>query len=109
MTRGKVRLMKTCDVVRVVAFIPPGHRHTRVLVELGTGEKLIFQQATIDGVIRAYAAVALHPCRKVCELILKRLTTKERKEGFAKWQLVESNKSEDEVMDEITEIYRDLQ
>ncbi len=105
MTQDRVRVVKTSDVVRVVAFIPPGHRHTRVLVELESGEKLIFQQATIDGIIRAYVSVALHPSRKVCELTLKHLSTKERKEGFAKWQLVESDRSENEVMEEVMKIY----
>jgi len=105
MAQGRVRVMKTSDVVRVIAFIPPGHRHTRILVELGSGEKLIFQQATIDGIIRAYISVALHPSRKACELILKNLSARERKEGFAKWQLVESGRGEDEVMEEVMKIY----
>jgi len=105
MTQDEVRVIKTDGVTRVVAFIPPGHRHTRILIELKSGEKLIFQQATIDGIIRAYASVALHPSRKAFELTLKRLGTKERKEGFAKWQLVESGRSEDEIMEDIMEIY----
>jgi len=105
MAQGRVRVMKTSDVVRIVAFIPPGHRHTRILVELESGEKLIFQQATIDGIIRAYVSVALHPSRKACELTLRHLTTKERKEGFARWQLIESNRSEDKVMEEVMKIY----
>lgn len=105
MTQDKVRVMKTSDVVRVIAFIPQGHRHTRILVELGSGEKLIFQQATVDSIIRAYVSVALHPSRKACELTLKHLSTKERKGGFAKWQLVESDRSEDEVMEEVMKIY----
>ncbi len=106
MTREpRVRILKTSDVMRVIAFIPPGHRHTRVLIELRTGERLILQQATVDGIIRAYASVALHPSRKACELILRHLSSAERKEGFAKWQLIESERNEDDVMREITEIY----
>ncbi len=106
MTQGvrRVRVLKTSDVRRIVAFIPPGHTHTRVLIETVDGDVTILQQASVDALIRAYAAVALHPTRSACELVLRELVSG-RKHGFAKWQLIESLRSEDEVLRDVMDIY----
>ncbi len=100
-----VKVLRVNDVVRVIAFIPPGHTHTRLLMELRDGEVLILQQATVDAVVRAHLLVMLHPTRRACELIVKRLSSKERKHGFAEWQLVESGRGEDEVLNYAVKLY----
>ncbi len=101
---NRVRILKTNDVVRVIAFIPPGHTHTRVLIETSDGDAIVLQQASVDALIRAYVAVALHPQRVACELTLRELTL-HRKHGFARWQLVESARSEDEVLRDAMNLY----
>jgi len=100
----KVRVLKNSDVKFMAAFIPHGHRHVRVLINIGD-EILILQQATIDALIRAYTSVALHPLRKAHALILKKLPSKERKEGFAEYQLVEVSIDEDMLIRALTTLY----
>ncbi len=100
----KVRIIRNEDVKFLAAFIPLGHKHVRVLINLGN-EILIFQQAFIDALIRAYTSVALHPYKKCQALTLRKLSNKERKEGFAEYQLIEVDIDEDKVLHSLTKLY----
>ncbi|OYT49671.1 MAG: hypothetical protein B6U73_05080 [Desulfurococcales archaeon ex4484_204] len=102
-----VKVLKNQDVKRVVAFIPRGHRHVRLAIETSWGDVIILQQAVVDAVLRAYAQVAAHPVRRGVELRLARIGKELRKEGFAEWQLVESSRPEDDVVEELTRTYLD--
>ena len=75
------------------------------MIEFTDGNTIFLQQAVVDAIIRAYTSVALHPTRKATELILHHLPASLRKEGFAKWQLIESHRSETEVLREAAEKY----
>jgi len=97
----QARVYRNEDVKRVVAFVPRGHKHVRVLIELADAA-IVLQEATVAGIVRAYIDVTLHPSRRAVELVSRRL--EERKSGFAKHQLVESGRDEDEVLREIEEI-----
>lgn len=69
--------------------VPEGHRHIRATVLFADGNQLTFQEATIANLVRAYITVKTHP-----EITAVRLTGKKlesRKEGYAEWQLVESD------------------
>ena len=90
------------DVVRVQAFIPKGHRHVRLVVWLRCGRVIVFQHATVDGIIRAFLSVSLHPVRRGAELVGS--VVESRKPGFARYQLVESERGEEEVVAEGTEL-----
>lgn len=90
------------DVSRVVAFIPPGHAHIRLLIEIG-GRALILQEATVAAIVRAYISVATHPVRRAVELVAAR--PQKLKPGFAEHQLVESGKPEDKLLEEVLEIW----
>ncbi len=100
MTCENVKHVRVEDVERVIAFIPKGHQHVRLLLKLKGGETLILQQALLDGMLRAYVNVSLHPVRKAAELVPKELLKTEKKAGFARWQLVESGRAESEILDE---------
>lgn len=103
--RKDIVIYKNSDVNRIIAFIPPGHKHTRLLIE--TIDKiLIFQEATISAIIRAYVNVALHPKNKAFELI--RVELKDRKEGYARFQQIESYKDEGKIITEVTKLLDDL-
>jgi len=102
-TSNEVKIYKNQDVKRIIAFIPPSHRHVRLYIEF-TDQKIVIQQATIDAIIRAYISVALHPQRKAIELIRRRLSRNERKEGFAEYQLVETLKKEEGIMCELDKL-----
>jgi len=75
------------DIKELVAEIPEGHRHLRTRLVLQDGTELIFQEATIANLVRAYITVKTHPVIKRVVLKGKRLDT--RKEGYAEWQLIE--------------------
>jgi hypothetical protein len=78
------------EVVRVIAEIPPGHRHLRTTVVLVDGTEMVFQEATIANIVRAYIGVKTHPKTRRIELTGKLL--EERKDGYAEWQLLEEEK-----------------
>ncbi len=101
---GEPLLYPLESVRRVIAFIPPGHYHVRLLLET-CRQTMIFHEATIAGIVRAYAIVALHPSRRAIELIGLKLPASRRKHGFAEYQLVESNRPEDEVMAEAVNLW----
>ena len=95
---GDTRVYSNRDIVRVIAFIPRGHRHVRILVEFSDGLSIVLQEASVAGIIRAYLDVLFHPTRYARELVLEKLDSSTRKSGYAEWQLVESGRSEEEVL-----------
>lgn len=99
---GNAIIVRNEDVERIQVFIPRGHRHVRLAVRLRCGRVIVFQHATVDGIIRAFLSVSLHPTRRGAELVGG--VVEGRKPGFAKYQLIESGKSEDEVVAEGTEL-----
>lgn len=98
-----VKIYRNEDVKRVVAFIPRAHKHVRVAVETVDGF-FIFQEATVDAIIRAYVNVVTHPTRRASELALAEL--EERKEGYARHQHLETGRAEDEILDELEELLK---
>ena len=80
-------IIRNEDIVRVIAGIPEGHRHLRTTVQLADGTELVFQEASIAAIVRAYIRVKTHPSTTCVELKGKRVA--EHKEGYAEWQLME--------------------
>ncbi len=80
-------IIRNEDIVRVTAEIPEGHRHLRTTVVLADGSELVFQEAAVANIVRAYVGVKTHPVRK--RVVLKGERLAERKEGYAEWQLLE--------------------
>lgn len=81
------RIIKNEDIEEVKVEIPEGHRHIRTTVVLKTGEELVFQEATVSNILRAFITVKTHPVKKSVVLRVKKL--KEKKAGYAEWQLIE--------------------
>lgn len=77
------------DVEAIEVFVPEGHKHVRTLLRLHTGQEFIFQEATVANLVRAYIDVKTHPQKEVCRLVRRELDDQERKEGYARWQLLE--------------------
>ena len=76
------------EMVReVVIDIPEGHTHLRTTVRLHDGTELVFQEATIANISRAYFSVKTHPQKTSVHLKGRSLSVK--KQGFADWQLLE--------------------
>lgn len=75
------------DIKELIAQIPEGHKHLRTTIFLLDGTELVFQEAAIANLVRAYITVKTHPSKKKVILTGRKIET--RKNGFAEWQLVE--------------------
>jgi hypothetical protein len=75
------------DISEAVVEIPEGHRHVRTRIVLTDGTEIIFREATIANIARAYFTVKTDPRKTSVKLVGRRLP--ERKEGYAEWQLIE--------------------
>jgi hypothetical protein len=88
MAEGRCVMNIANEMVREVAMeIPEGHRHLRITVLLHDGTELVFQEATIANISRAYVSIKTHPQKSSVHLKGKALQNK--KQGFADWQLLE--------------------
>lgn len=84
-------IIRNEDIKRVIAEIPVGHRHLRTTIVLADGMELIFQEAAIANVVRAYVRVKTHP--RATKVVLNGERVEERKDGYAEWQLIEEGET----------------
>uniref|UniRef100_A0A7V3YLS1 Uncharacterized protein n=1 Tax=Candidatus Caldatribacterium californiense TaxID=1454726 RepID=A0A7V3YLS1_9BACT len=91
MPSGQSLVFRNEDIQAIVLEIPEGHKHLRTTIVLQDGTTLIFQEATVANLVRAYVTVKTHPTKQRVALTGVRLPL--RKEGYAEWQLLE----EDEI------------
>jgi hypothetical protein len=104
MRHSDIHIFRNSDVKRIIAFIPKGHRHIRLYIE--TGDKAyVFQEATIDAIIRAYINVVTHPTNKAVELVLHKIDN--RKKGYAEYQHLESRRGDEQIINEMMEVVGD--
>jgi hypothetical protein len=75
------------DIKEILVEIPEGHKHIRTKITLQDDTELVFQEATIANLTRAYITVKTHPQKKSLKLKGKQVTGK--KAGYADWQLIE--------------------
>lgn len=94
-----IRVYRNSDVLRVVGFIPPGHRHLRLVLVL-RDQVVVLHEAAVSAIVRAYVNIVAHPTRRAVEYVRVSLKAEERKPGYAEFQLVESGRGEDEVIGE---------
>ncbi len=100
----RVNIVRNEDVIKALIGVPKGHKHLRVCIELKNGTTLIFQEATIANIARAYITLKTHPSVQAQELRMKTLTARQRKEGYATHQLIETPKNSNEVKTELKEL-----
>jgi hypothetical protein len=74
-------------IKEVLMEVPDGHRHIRTMIILQDDTEIIFQEATIANIARAYIALRTHP--KKTSIRLKGQQLRGKKQGFADWQLLE--------------------
>jgi hypothetical protein len=75
------------DIKEVITEIPEGHKHIRTKIVLQDGTELIFQEAAIANLVRAYITIKTHPSKT--SVSLKGRELQDRKPGYAEWQLLE--------------------
>ncbi|MCX7668155.1 MAG: hypothetical protein N2Z84_04410 [Atribacterota bacterium] len=81
------KVIRNEDIQKVVVEIPEGHQHIRTTISFSNGAELVFQEATIANIVRAYTTVKTHPLTRKVTLLGQRVSP--RKEGYAEWQLLE--------------------
>lgn len=103
----RVDVIRNQDVKRVLIGMPKGHKHLRICIELKNEISLIFQEATIANISRAYITVKTHPHIRAQELRMKMANVEQLKEGFAKHQLFETAKTNEEIEEELETLLKD--
>ena len=75
------------DIKDILVEIPEGHKHIRTIITLQDATELVFQEAAVANITRAYITVKTHPQKTAVKLKGKQLS--EKKAGYADWQLLE--------------------
>ena len=96
----KTIIFRNNDKSRVLIGAPNSHQHLRTIIET-PHERFIFQEATIANIVRVYITIKTHPTHFGIELITVKKTDKE---GYAQYQLLESEKTSKQVQNEVTQL-----
>jgi len=75
------------DIREILVEIPEGHKHIRTKITLQDGSELVFQEAAVANIARAYITVKTHPQKESVKL--KGAHVNGKKPGYADWQLLE--------------------
>jgi len=98
-----IRIIRNEDIERVLIGVPKGHKHLRVCMKLKNNSAMIFQEATIANILRAYITIKTHPKIQAQELKMHVLGETSQKQGYALHQLLEIPRSQEEIEEELTE------
>jgi len=90
-------------ISRILMGVPEDHSHLRTIIETNKGETLVFQEATIAALVRAYTDIKTHPRKTGVELALKELES--TKTGYAPFQLMETKNSKRSIADKLKKIF----
>lgn len=100
----KTHIIRNEDVNKLLVGVPEGHKHLRVSIKVKNELVLVFQEATIANILRAYITVKTRPDVHAQKLKIKTLAADLRKEGYAVHQLLEVPKKEEDVEKELKEL-----
>ncbi|RLE60742.1 MAG: hypothetical protein DRN53_05950 [Thermoprotei archaeon] len=98
----RIEYIRNDTISRVLMGVPKGHKHLRAVLVLEEGRILVFSEAAVANLTRAYITIKTHPRKRAIELRL--VKDSNFKEGYAKHQLLEIERNEDEIEEEITQI-----
>ena len=101
---NKIYIFRNEDVNSVLIGVPEEHKHLRISIKLKKGSVLLFQEATIANILRAYTTVKTHPNIRAQQLEIKTLTANLRKDEYAVHQLLETPKATEGVESELKEL-----
>ncbi len=93
------------DVERVLVGVPSSHKHLRAALFLKGGYVVIFSEATLANLVRAYVTVKTHPKRRAVELRARtRGEAGPFKEGYADCQLLEEDTCDEVISGELSKL-----
>jgi len=102
----KLEVIRNQDIKRVLIGKSKGHKHLRTCIQLKNGTNLVFQEATIANISRAYITLKTHPHIRALELETKMANTEKLKEGYAKHQLLETPKTYEKIEEELENLLK---
>ncbi|RLF19739.1 MAG: hypothetical protein DRZ82_04780 [Thermoprotei archaeon] len=102
MSPRSILSIRNCDVERVLIGRPTSHKHLRVILFLKDGNIIILHEATIANIVRAFVTIKTHPIIEAIEL--RGTYLRQRKAGYAEYQLLETNRSYKDISEEIDNI-----
>jgi hypothetical protein len=89
-------VIRNHDIKEILIGTPKSHKHIRAALHLKDGRIFVLHHATIANLVRAYTTITTHPHKK--SIKLKGQLLENQKEGFAPYQLIETD--EDEGLEE---------
>ena len=93
--------IRNCDIKRILIGVPRGHRHLRVALET-ENFYLVFSEALIANIVRAYISVKTHPTCKAIELSLVNMSQRgDLKDEFSPYQHLEKKRDYHEIENEL--------
>ncbi|HIE23550.1 MAG TPA: NUDIX domain-containing protein [Candidatus Korarchaeota archaeon] len=98
--KRKLLVIRNSDIERVLLGAPKGHKHIRGLIFLKNGLIIVLQQATLENIARGVISLITHPLKKA--LSLKCVRLEDRKMGYAEYQIIEEDRSDEDIINEIT-------
>lgn len=101
---NKIHVIRNEDVNQILIGTPEDHKHLRVCMKLKNESTIIFQEATIANISRAYTTIKTHPNIQAQELTIKTLAEESRKEGYAKHQLLETRRRNKDIEKELKKL-----
>jgi len=102
----KTDVIRNQDIERVLIGTPKDHRHLRIYMELKNGDSIVFHEATIANISRAYTTLKTHPQTRARELKIKMVKAEESKEGYANHQLLETSRTDEEIEEELNKLLK---
>jgi len=97
----RVDVYRNSDIDYILMGVPSGHRHLRLVIRAGD-RYIVFQEATVAAIVRAYIGIKAHPLRRAVKLVRSRLSN--RKDGYAEYQLIEESVAEQDIISELDNI-----
>jgi hypothetical protein len=99
-----VKIIRNVDIEKVLIGVPKGHKHLRVYIKLRDDLGLIFQEATVANILRAYVTITTHPAKRAQELKMQTLGKNLQKRGFARHQLLQTSRSQEQIEEELMKL-----
>ena len=81
-------------VKRVLVGFPLKHKHIRTLIEFDSGDIILLNEFEMANIARTFIHILTHPLDKAVELRRKKI---EGKEGFALFQLLNTNREQGDI------------
>lgn len=99
-----LKIYRNEDVKSIIVGIPgPQHKHIRAVIQTDD-QSIVFQEATLAALVRAYTSVKNHPSTRAVKL--EGTYPEDLKPGYARWQLVDSGQPDHRVEKELERLLK---